>query len=36
MKYSICVESIYKNLSIYERIEKIIQFKPEAIEFWDL
>ena len=36
MKYSICVESIYKNLSIYERIEKIIQSKPEAIEFWDL
>lgn len=36
MKYSVCVESVYEELPIYERIEKVAQFRPDAVEFWDL
>lgn len=36
MKYSVCIESIYNDLPIYERIERVAEFKPDAVEFWDL
>lgn len=36
MKYSVCVESVFENISIYDRIELVKEFQPDAIEFWDI
>ena len=36
MKYSVCIESVFEELPIYERIEKVHDFRPDALEFWDL
>lgn len=36
MKYSVCVESIFEDISIYDRIELVKEFNPDAVEFWDI
>jgi hydroxypyruvate isomerase len=36
MKYSVCVESVFENISIYDRIELVKNFNPDAVEFWDI
>lgn len=36
MKFSVCLESVFESLSIYDRIEAVAQFKPDAVEFWDI
>lgn len=36
MKYSVCVEAVFAELPIYERIEQVASFAPDAVEFWDI
>lgn len=36
MKYSVCVESVFESISIYDRLELVKEFHPEAVEFWDI
>ncbi|MDO5540247.1 MAG: TIM barrel protein [Eubacteriales bacterium] len=36
MKYSLCVESIFPETDIYDRIERVMEFQPDAVEFWDI
>ena len=36
MKFSVCLESIFQSLPIYDRIERVAEFSPDAVEFWDV
>lgn len=36
MKFSVCVESVFESVEIYDRISLIKEFSPDAVEFWDI
>lgn len=36
MKFSLCVESVFPEIPIYDRLELVKELKPDAVEFWDI
>ena len=36
MKFSVCVESVFQNIEIYDRVELVSAYRPDAVEFWDI